>query len=220
MAIISDHAYERLRSMIYRRQLRPGDRLVERDLAAKLGISRIPLREGLARLESEGLVRSVPNSATFVEDLAPADVLEVYSMRLLLEPTATRLATIRSGPQLVKQLQRICDQMTAQQAAQSFVKVDDLDYRFHLAIVHASGHRRLIRAYESCHIQVLASHVEDEALRLLPSHSTAAEHARIIECIAANRPAAAEKAASDHVRNAMCNKEKVLGVRFEDLPAP
>jgi DNA-binding GntR family transcriptional regulator len=205
--------------MIYRRQLQPGDRLVERELAAQLGISRIPLRESLARLESEGLVRSIPNSATFVEDFVPADVLEIYSFRLMLEPMATRLATIRSGPKLVKQLQRLCDQMTTYQAKKNFAKVDDLDYRFHLAIVRASGHKRLIRAYETCHIQIMASHPEDEMLRQLPADSTAAEHALIVENIAANRAAAAERAAYDHVRNAMRVKEDLLGVRFEDLPA-
>ena len=218
MSVMSaDRAYEALRLMIYRRQLRPGDHLVERDLAAQLGISRIPLREGLARLESEGLVRSVRNAGRFVEDFAPVDVLEVYSIRLLLEPTATKLATIRSGSRLAKQLQQLCDQMTAYQAKQNYRKVDELDYQFHLAIVHASGHRRLIRAYESCHIQILASHLEEERLQLLPFDSTAAEHARIFESIAAGRPAAAEKAASDHVRNAMRTKEGLLGVQFENL---
>ena len=211
--------YEKLRTMIYRRQLQPGDRLVERDLAAQLGISRIPLRESLARLESEGLVRSIPNSATYVEAFAPADVLEIYSLRLVLEPMATRLATIRSGPKLVKQLQRLCDQMTTYQAKKNLAKLDDFDYRFHLAIVRASGHRRLIRAYETCHIQIMATHAEDEMRLELPPDSTAAEHARIVENIAANRPAAAERAAQEHVRNVMRLKEDLMGVRFEDLPS-
>jgi DNA-binding GntR family transcriptional regulator len=218
MSVMSaDLAYDTLRAMIYRRQLEPGERLVERDLAAQLGISRIPLREGLARLESEGLVRSVRNTGSFVEDFAPVDVLEIYSIRLLLEPTATKLATIRSGSRLSKQLQQLCAQMTAYQAKQNYRKVDELDYQFHLSIVHASGHRRLIRAYESCHIQILASHLEEETLQLLPFDSTAAEHARIVESIAAGRPVAAEQAASEHVRNAMRMKESHLGMQFENV---
>ena len=57
-----DAVYERLKSMIYRRQLDAGQRIVERKLAVELGVSRIPLREGMIRLESEGLIRSIPRS--------------------------------------------------------------------------------------------------------------------------------------------------------------
>src|ERR1044071_2934301 len=93
--MLGDKAYKRLKSMIYDGRLQPGQRLVERDLSRTLAVSRIPLREGLIRLESEGLVRSVPNSATYVEDFSVTDVLEMYSMRLVLEPLAARLATSR-----------------------------------------------------------------------------------------------------------------------------
>jgi DNA-binding GntR family transcriptional regulator len=215
---MSEATYDKIRSMIYRRQLNPGDRLVERDLAAQFGISRIPLRESLARLEGEGLIRSQFKSGTFVEDFSPADALEIYSMRLLLEPTATRLATLRGGSRLLTTLQRLREQMTAEQSKQNFHKVDDLDYRFHLTIVQASAHKRLIRAYKGCHIRVLGLNEEYRELLQLPFDSTAAEHSRIMSAIEAGRPDIAEQAATDHVRNAMTRREDVLKVRFENLP--
>ena len=70
-AVRSERAYRHLKDILYEGPLSPGQRLVERELAEKLSISRIPLRESLIRLESEGLVRSVANIATFVEDFSP-----------------------------------------------------------------------------------------------------------------------------------------------------
>src|ERR1035441_178942 len=88
----SNKTYTKLKNMIYCGRLRPGQRLLEVDLSRSLSISRIPLRECLVRLESEGLVRRVPNSATFVENFSRVDVLEMYSMRMALEPLAACLA--------------------------------------------------------------------------------------------------------------------------------
>ncbi|MFA9480484.1 GntR family transcriptional regulator, partial [Phycisphaerales bacterium AB-hyl4] len=82
----STAVYHKLKKWIYRGQLTPGQRLVEMDLAHRVGTSRIPLRESLRRLESEGLVRSIPHKATFVAELTPADIREILFMRRLLEP--------------------------------------------------------------------------------------------------------------------------------------
>jgi DNA-binding GntR family transcriptional regulator len=200
---IADAAYDRLRTMICRGTLRAGDRIVERDLARRLRVSRIPLREGLARLEAEGLVRSVPNSATFVEEFAPADVLEMYQMRLLLEPFAARLAAGRRDAALLRELERAMAQMTAHAAAGDLRRLDDADYRFHLAVVRAAGHGRLLRAYGSSPIQILGLRSEYLHLRELPPKATADEHRQIADAIATGKPAAAERAAAKHVRGAL-----------------
>lgn len=203
MPTVSDAAYEQLRTMICRGRLRPGDRIVERDLARRLRVSRIPLREGLARLEAEGLVRSVPNSATFVETFEPADVLEMYQIRLLLEPFAARLAAGHRDPVLSRELARLMEQMTAHAARGDLRRLDDADYRFHLAIVRRSGHGRLLRAYGSSPIQVIGLRSGYAHLRDLPPEATAEEHRRIVDAIATGRPAAAERAAAEHVRGAL-----------------
>jgi DNA-binding GntR family transcriptional regulator len=200
---VSDTAYEQLRAMICRGRLRPGDRIVERDLARRLRVSRIPLREGLARLEAEGLVRSIANSATFVETFAPHDVLEMYQMRLLLEPYAARLAAERRDPTLPRELRRLTEQMTANSARGDLRRLDDVDYRFHLALVRGSGHHRLLRAYGSSPIQVIGLRSGYAHLRNLPPEATAEEHRRIVNAIASGRPAAAERATAEHVRGAL-----------------
>ncbi|KQT34877.1 GntR family transcriptional regulator [Sphingomonas sp. Leaf412] len=74
-----------------------GDRAIRQDaLAAELGVSKIPLREALTRLEQEGLVRSEANRGYFVRDLSAAEAEEVYALRLKLEPEMVGLAATRA----------------------------------------------------------------------------------------------------------------------------
>src|SRR5437868_12853636 len=84
--MLSEKTYDKVKNMIYTGRLKPGQRLIERDLSRSFSVSRVPLRECLIRLESEGLVRKIFNTAKFVEDFSPRDVLEIYSMRLIIEP--------------------------------------------------------------------------------------------------------------------------------------
>ena len=78
-----------LKTMILSGELRSGERLVERELARRLKVSRIPLRESLIRLESEGLVRSVANTATYVEDFSLDDLDAATPENLFAREPAT-----------------------------------------------------------------------------------------------------------------------------------
>src|SRR2546421_6412494 len=147
--MLAEKTYKSLKTMIYRRELEPGERLVERKLSRRLGVSRVPLRESLMRLESEGLVERVPNGPSRVMDFSKVDVVEMYSMRLLLEPFATRLAAVNHEPSLIQHLKRLCKLMTAASKAEAWAKMDRTDCEFHHAIVEASGHKKLFQAYEN-----------------------------------------------------------------------
>jgi DNA-binding GntR family transcriptional regulator len=216
MSQVSDVAYRRLKSMIYRGALGPGARLVERDLARELGVSRIPVREGLARLETEGLVRSVPNSATFVEDLLPRDVLEIFSMRLLLEPYAAGLAAaapVKARERMGAQLRKLCVQMDERVSTGSWDAVEDTDFEFHLAIVRAANHRRLLRAYEGAHIRIVRVVAAKAHAQVARASTAAAEHALITRYLQEGKPGLAERAARRHVKRAVSVIERTYGIR-------
>jgi DNA-binding GntR family transcriptional regulator len=83
---------EALRAMILRGELQQGDLLRQDALAARLGVSRIPVREALRQLEAEGLVSMVPHRGATVAMLPPGEILELYEIRALLEPEVLRLA--------------------------------------------------------------------------------------------------------------------------------
>lgn len=84
-------AYEQLESAIIFGELKPRQRLVERDLEKQLKVSRTPIREALRRLESAGLVKNAPNRGAFVVDFEPKDIEEIYVVRIALEQLALGL---------------------------------------------------------------------------------------------------------------------------------
>jgi len=91
----SETVVDALRDAILTGRYAPGSRLVEEQLAATFGMSRIPLREALRRLEAEGLVLISPNRGAVVRPLSPKDVVDLYDVRLALESLALRRAAER-----------------------------------------------------------------------------------------------------------------------------
>ncbi len=88
----------RLRDAIGRGLLPPGLRLAQEDLATRMGVSRMPVREALRRLESEGLVTALPNCGARVAALTAAELNEIYEMRVALETLAIRAASPHYTP--------------------------------------------------------------------------------------------------------------------------
>lgn len=92
---IREHAYIYLKEMILEGELKSGDRLIERELAGKLGISRTPIREALFRLESQGFVKTVPRKGVVVSNISVSEVIEVFTILASLEVLAVKLAARR-----------------------------------------------------------------------------------------------------------------------------
>ena len=93
---LADRVYHQLRDNIGSHQIRPGERLQEVSLAAQLGVSRTPVREALARLESEGMI-AVEGRGFVVPELTDSDIDEIYQLRFLLEPAAASSAVAQVG---------------------------------------------------------------------------------------------------------------------------
>lgn len=93
---LRERAYDELRSRIVGLQLAPGTRLIERDLADELAVSRIPLREAMQRLQQDGLVVVVPRQGAIVSPFTVDDVRDLFDVRESLEVLAARLAAERA----------------------------------------------------------------------------------------------------------------------------
>lgn len=98
-------ALEKVREAIVSGHFRPGDRLVERDLCAQLGVSRTIVREVLRHLESEGLVANLPNKGPIVAQLDLNEARQIYEIRGALEGMAARLCAERRDPDIVAALE-------------------------------------------------------------------------------------------------------------------
>lgn len=101
----------RLRHLILSRELRPGERLVQSELAEQLGVSRTPIREALHRLESDGLVKLSPNKGASVADLSISELEDIYSIRIAIEGYGAYLAAQSITNEDLKRLEELVRRM-------------------------------------------------------------------------------------------------------------
>lgn len=130
-----NHVAESVRALLAEEEVAPGDRLPpERELAARLGVSRSSLREGLRRLTDLGIIESRQGSGTY---LAPLDLGDLFEVRQRLEPLAARLAAGRRGE---ADLARLADALAEMDGSRDDAQLfGEADVRAHQAIVEASG---------------------------------------------------------------------------------
>lgn len=193
---LRDLAYETLRDQIIRVELAPGKRLFERDMAAELNVSRIPLREALRRLETDGLVLVIPGKGALVSPFTPADVRDLFDVRESLESLAARLAAERAGKDglwLLKRRLKECAAATRQGRPQR------------LAVANSMFHGEIVRLAANPLLISMMGPIEVRMQRLF--HLTAerdpiqqcSEHEELYEIIASGDSRAAAICALKHV---------------------
>lgn len=140
---IATHVYRQLRQAIHLGQLKPGQRLVDSELADALQVSRATVREALRLLESKGLVVNKHRRGSYVAELTTEDLRDIYNFRSLLETHAVRLGAQIATPQELDALQRLIDELHEAADRRDFEQIVDLDLRFHHAICQFARSRRL-----------------------------------------------------------------------------
>lgn len=141
---LSDEVADSLRESIRAGTLPPGARLVERELAARLGVSRIPVREAIQRLAEEGLVRKVAHRGTFVYSPSAAEIEQISSLRVVLERFVVERVIERWRAKYETQLRRIVRRMHAAAAERDMREVYELDYEFHRTLWEIAEHELLL----------------------------------------------------------------------------
>lgn len=145
---LTDAAYESIKRDILECNLAPGQEVTERELSARYGMGKAPLREALIRLGHEALIQSIPRSGYQVARVTIQDVQDIFALRLLLEPAAARLAAGRIDEHVLRQLNEACSggYKPGDRASETaFLRANS---QFHVAIADASGNRRLARILE------------------------------------------------------------------------
>jgi len=188
--------------------LGPGDQIVQESLAERYGVSRVPLREALKTLESEGQVAYFPHRGYFVAELSVADLMEVYRLRALLEAEAIRAAVPALGDDDVDALADLAAEVDAASARGDLTAVSVANRRFHFALFDAAGMPRLSRllrqlweatdAYRSLYFQAPANR-----------DRIAGEHAAMVEALRA-RDAVAVIALHDRHRDTSVEAVRAL----------
>ncbi len=126
-----------------------GQKLVQRDLARAFGTSRIPVREALRQLESEGLIDYHPHRGAIVAPLTALEIKEIYEMRVPLEALALRLAVPKLDTPHLVAARRAIDDSSGSATAALF---GSLNWRFHHALYEAADRPRLLNAIRNLYI--------------------------------------------------------------------
>lgn len=202
--------YRKLRELIVRGQLAPGTRIVETDVAQRLGVSRTPVRGALQRLQQEGYIVDSPalqQSRPTVAPLTREDERELFSIVAEVEGLAARLAAQRPSTereQLAAELTSINEQFrkAAEAKQHNHNRLWELDERFHRRYVEVAAGPRLLALYEA--VKPQAERYERIYVSLLARDlsPSIAEHVAIIRAIKTGNADAAQHAVQTNWRNA------------------
>jgi DNA-binding GntR family transcriptional regulator len=172
---ITERVYEQMRDAIRSGELTPGERLDQAGLARQFGTSIVPVREALARLQADGLVRIVPHRGAFVQTMSPDALMEVYAMRELLEEDAARLAAPHLSDQELARLARLVDEMAAATLREDYGALFQSNRDFHFTIYHAARRPNLLQVIEQLwnhgdHYRRSYTQVPERARQALEEH--------------------------------------------------
>jgi DNA-binding GntR family transcriptional regulator len=216
-----DSVYARLRDLILSNELRAGQKLVDRDLAGQLGVSRTPVREALGRLAMMGLVEARSRRGYYVKQYTAEEMSDLYEFRKILEVSAARLAAENATPEHISRFEQILEESQKLAAnPTNHARTVKLDLEIHDLIAQASGNESLHRAIQNLMDKVMCFIWVDwvdsataDAVSIAAAHS---EHEGLIERIMEGDAEGAARHLGDHIDNAKEGLASMLRAR-DDL---
>ncbi len=211
---LSAVAYRHIQRQLLRARLRSGAKISEHSLARELGISRTPVREAIRRLESEGMLRQVASSGTFVAEPDRAQLVEAYEVRMALEAFAVRRAALHMLPRQIHELQQLCDEMRAaitafRNAGTGLMEGAPLrryllaDLAFHLLLLRAAGNRHALKIYSDVHIRSAIFGYRSHQRDLHHLAHVWLQHARVARAVRLRHAEAAQRLLEKHMQSSL-----------------
>ena len=197
---LRDVVFNTLREAILKEELKPGERLMEQQLAAKLGVSRTPIREAIRMLEQEGLAITTPRKGAEVAKMTLKDMEDVLEIRDTLEELAVRLACEKMSDEQIANLRKEAERFVQLTKETDIKKLAECDVAFHDIIWEAADNPKLVGLLNNLREQLYRYRVEylknAEVYPILIE-----EHELIVEGLAARDEAKAIKTMHKHVEN-------------------
>jgi DNA-binding GntR family transcriptional regulator len=191
-------------SLILKGVLLPGQRINEPDVAARLGVSRVPVREALRELESSGLVVARKHAGVFVRQLGAPEIRDLYQLRSLLDGFAGRQAAQLPAAARTALLEVLEGAVLAMKDAASRHQVQQYygqNLRFHWALIEAAGNQTLADSYrdivQKLHLSRLKNLSHDYGMQ-----ASIAEHVQIVQAVRDGNPQRCEHLMAHHVSDA------------------
>jgi DNA-binding GntR family transcriptional regulator len=195
--ILSEHVADTLGQVILSGRYKPGDRLIEQELADELGVSRAPVRDALRVLARRGLVTLVPHRGAMVTAISPELVIDAFAVRAVLEGMAARLATERLTAANLAYLGTLIDAMRRAGAEERLARLVELDVEFHRVLTVSCQRPVLLEALQTIanktYFLIAASRYA------CPLDRVADLHRAIFEAVQARDPDLVEAVVKDHI---------------------
>lgn len=193
--------FETLREAIISAVLRPGERLMEIQLAEEMGVSRTPVREAIRKLELEGFVVMVPRKGAYVAGISIKDIADVFEIRAAMEGLAAGLAAERITEEELEQLERILVKIGECVQNKDLEKLIEVDTEFHDTLYKACRNERLVQIVSNLREQIQRART---ASLSTPGRSKYAleEHKKIVEAVSERNVELAQMLAREHIENA------------------
>lgn len=188
-------AYELIKAKILRCEFESGVRFTEAGLATELRLTKMPVREALARLVQERFVRSIPRKGYETEPVTVRDARDLFELRLAVEPLAVELAASRIDDRTLRRLNQLCKVTADPKDLASVAEFADRHREFHLLIVRACGNRKLSDVVERV-IEESDRLVYMGLLRLDHRASLGAGHRELLEALEKHDGAVARRIAA------------------------
>ncbi len=198
---LRDVVFENIRSAIMEGTLKPGERLMEIQLAEQLGVSRTPVREAIRKLELEGLVIMLPRKGAYVASISKKDLVDILEVRIGLEGLAAYYSAERITEEGLKKIEKISEELKEYVCKNDIENILKKDEEFHNCIFESTGNARL----KSMMFSVWET-VYRFRLKYMSDYNSAVniveEHNKIIEALKKGNADLAEKLAKEHIEKA------------------
>lgn len=197
---LRDVVFNTLRQAILRGELKPGERLMEIQLAERLGVSRTPIREAIRKLELEGLVVMVPRKGAEVASITEKSLRDVLEVRKALEELAVELACKRMTNEEIRKLEQQQLHFREEISSGDITRIAEMDVEFHEMIYVGTKNERLVQLLSNLREQMYRyrmEYIKDKEKR----GTLVEEHANIIETIKKHDAGAAREAIRRHIDN-------------------
>ena len=209
---LKSRIYESLKAAIMDTNIYDGDaelRLDERKLSEQFGISRTPLREALARLDQEGLVRIVPRRGIYIVRKSKAEILEMITVWAALESMAARLITQNASEDEIASLRALCSTFDGDAVKAHIDEYSDTNIQFHQAILNMSKCELLNDLAQSLfmHVRAIRARTISEKDR---ADKSIVDHMHIIEALEARDTELAERLVREHTMNLKAHVERYV----------
>ena len=197
---LRDVVFNTLRQAILRGELKPGERLMEIQLANKLGVSRTPIREAIRKLELEGLVLMIPRKGAEVAEITEKSLRDVLEVRRALEELAVELVCERITDEQIQDLKDAAEEFKESLKDGDITRIAEADVKFHDVIYMATDNQKLIQLLNNLREQMYRYRVE--YLKRSDFHQQLIdEHEEIIETIESGQKDRAVQVVCQHVDN-------------------